>query len=292
MNQRIEVSPISTTGRWEADIRLQLTATGRGTRLLRNEHRGPLYVQKPFYPEGQECAHIYLLHPPGGLVSGDRLHVYVALDTEAQALLTTPGAGRVYRARDDASLQRQHISVQVADGAILEWLPLETILFPAARVHLNTEVHLQAGARCLLWDIISFGLPANKQSFDSGELDQRLRIYQSSRLVINERLLINDQTLPLLDANVGFRGAPVYALMLAGPFADDIDDAVMQQLRHCCTQINDADLAAISRCGDFLSIRFCGWSTERARRLLTQLWCHIRPLLTGRDACMPRIWAT
>ncbi|AJQ96681.1 urease accessory protein UreH [Gynuella sunshinyii YC6258] len=288
----MDVSPISANGHWEADIYLQLAATVRGTRLLRNEHRGPLYVQKPFYPEGHECAHVYLLHPPGGLVSGDRLNIEIDLAAGAQTLVTTPGAGRVYRARDDASLQRQSLTVQVADDAMLEWLPLETILFPAARVHLNTEVHLEAGGRCLLWDIISFGLPANQQPFDRGELDQRLRIYQGSKLVINERLLINEQSLPLLGTNVGFRGAPVYALMLAGPFAEDIHEDVMQQLRYHCTQIDDADLAAISRCGDFLSIRFCGWSAEQARRLLTRLWCDIRPLLTGRDACMPRIWAT
>lgn len=54
---------------WNAELALGLTLTQLGTVLKSCRHQGPLYVQKPFYPEGRELAHLYLLHPPGGMVS-------------------------------------------------------------------------------------------------------------------------------------------------------------------------------------------------------------------------------
>ena len=56
----------------------------RATRLARRAHRGPLVVQRPFFPEGPEVCHVYLLHPPGGLVGGDELTVDVRRRTRAR----------------------------------------------------------------------------------------------------------------------------------------------------------------------------------------------------------------
>ena len=85
--------------RWQAELALGFAATKRGVVLQHCRHQGPLYVQKPFYPEGRQLPHVYLLHPPGGLVSGDKLQINVAMARDTQALISTPGAGRVYRAR-------------------------------------------------------------------------------------------------------------------------------------------------------------------------------------------------
>jgi len=111
---------------WHARLELTLERNAMGTRLSRCRHNGPLYVQKPFYPEGREHAHLYLLHPPGGIVSGDFLDIDVTIKENAAALITTPGAARIYRARDEQPLQRQRISLRAANHATLEWFPLET----------------------------------------------------------------------------------------------------------------------------------------------------------------------
>ena len=105
MNNRVVIKSDQesqySAGRWQAELSLGLAKTARGTVLKTCSHRGPLYVQKAFYPEGRELAHLYLLHPPGGMVSGDDLQINVNMAEGAQALITTPGAGRVYRARPD-----------------------------------------------------------------------------------------------------------------------------------------------------------------------------------------------
>ena len=56
---------------WSAELELGFAVVAGRTALVHNRHVGPLTVQRPFYPEG-ELAHVYLLHPPGGIVAGDR----------------------------------------------------------------------------------------------------------------------------------------------------------------------------------------------------------------------------
>ena len=58
---------------WRARLSLVLSADDGRTRLARRVHDGPLYVQKTFRPAGDEALHVYIVHPPGGLVGGDDL---------------------------------------------------------------------------------------------------------------------------------------------------------------------------------------------------------------------------
>ncbi|MDG1938765.1 MAG: urease accessory protein UreD, partial [Pseudomonadales bacterium] len=87
--QKIQ-SPLPDADTWNADIAIQLSHSKNGTRLSQCHHRGPLYIQKPFYPEGPDHAHVYLLHPPAGIVSGDTLTMTVDVEPKAAALVTTP----------------------------------------------------------------------------------------------------------------------------------------------------------------------------------------------------------
>ena len=116
---------------WSAHLQLQFARRGEATRAVQRRHRGPLRVQRMLYPEGPACCHALLLHPPGGLAGGDALHIEVTVEQGAHALLTTPGAAKWYRCNRRAA--RQEIQLRVADGACLEWLPQEAILFDGAR---------------------------------------------------------------------------------------------------------------------------------------------------------------
>ena len=81
---------------WIAKLELNFSVSRSKTFLSKRKHIGPLTVQQPFYPEEGLC-HLYLLHPPGGVVGGDQLSIVVKTDSDSGALITTPGATKIYR---------------------------------------------------------------------------------------------------------------------------------------------------------------------------------------------------
>ena len=164
--------------RWAAAIELGFERRdGNITRLTRARHQGPLRVQRPFYPEGKAgCCHVYLLHPPGGLVSGDALNIEARLDSGAHALLTTPAAAKLYKADSHGVAWAQHTSLSVADGAILEWLPQETLAFDGSRGEQTTSINLAGNAKCIGWEILALGRPASDLPFVTGKLEQRFEL--------------------------------------------------------------------------------------------------------------------
>ena len=56
---------------WHAHLQLDYTLEA-GRCVLRHRHSGPLRILQSLYPEGDAVCHNVLVHPPGGLVGGDR----------------------------------------------------------------------------------------------------------------------------------------------------------------------------------------------------------------------------
>ncbi|MEM1110493.1 MAG: urease accessory protein UreD [Pseudomonadota bacterium] len=291
MNQA-QAEAASSATHWRADLHLGFAHRRDSTRLVVSEHRGPLYVQRPFYPEGPDCAHTYILHPPGGLVSGDELCIRVELGENTKALLTTPGAGRAYRARDNQTQQVQQVRLTAASGAQLEWFPLETIAFPGADVALHTEIDLAADARLAAWEVSCFGLPAVDARFDQGRFEQGYRVSIDGRPVFVDRFAIGDHNRHLIDARAALQGQPVYGFFLMGPFAETNDDTLVDSLRAIASHSGYQRHSALTRVGNFYLGRYLGPSAEQARRCFQGWWRELRPLLLDRPAKSPRIWLT
>lgn len=174
---------------WQASLDLHCAPLAGRTRLVEKRQRGPLTVQRAFHPEGAPC-HLYLVHPPGGVVGGDGLEIGVSVATDGHALLTTPGATKCYRTAGDVA--RIHQRLNVESGAVLEWLPQETIFFPGARVEQRTEIALHGDARFFGWELLSLGRPVIEESFKPGWLDSRLRVSRNGRYLLDECLRVGD----------------------------------------------------------------------------------------------------
>ncbi|MBY6190230.1 urease accessory protein UreD [Microbulbifer agarilyticus] len=285
-------SASSSAGRWLAGLELVFEHDTRGCRLAKNHHRGPLYVQKPFFPEGRDLAHIYLLHPPGGLVSGDQLDIRITVAEYARALVTTTGAGRVYRARGDGLLQRQNTLLQIAAGASLEWLPLENIAYPGANGSMHTRVNLEPGALFAGWEVTSLGLPARGESFHKSRLHQRLEIFLDGVPLLLDSLRLGDPAVDMLRSKAGLSNFPVNGMMVMGPFAESVCDDAMAECRQILARGNTHCLGGVTLVANMLVVRVLGRCAFEVRELLSQTWCYLRPQLLGRSACAPRIWRT
>ena len=287
----IDSDSFKKSNSWQAYLQLELTKNDGGTRLTRNRHQGPLYVQKPFYPEGEDCAHVYLLHPPGGLVSGDRLELAIKVAEGANTLVTTPGAARLYKARPDLSLQQQQTHLQLQQNSVLEWFPMEVIVYPGASAQMQTSIDLGADSRFMGWEINCFGLPASNESFSTGSFYQTYRIEQSGLPVFIDKIQFNAENQRFYTGAAGLQSQPVSGFFIAGPFLGStvtLIAALRQEIEFIGLKAN----LAVSQIKDFLIIRYLGMSAFGCRQGFVNLWKLLRPALIGRQACEPRIWLT
>ncbi|MCM0613052.1 urease accessory protein UreD [Marinobacter sediminum] len=277
--------------RWAASISLGFDARPDGdktaTRMTHVRHQGPLRVQRPFYPEGRNgCCHVYLLHPPGGLVSGDALSIDARVGEGAHTLLTTPAAAKLYKADSHGVAWGQHTRLQVASGGTLEYLPQETLAFDGSRGEQSTTIELETGARCIGWEILALGRPASKLPFVSGHLEQRFRLLMDGRPLWLERQPM-DPNHPRFKGHWGQGGATVQATLWVVGLEDEA--AAIEELRET---LPASHRWAVTRRRGVVLLRYLGQERNEAWALCQQAWELIRPRLTGQPASVPRIWLT
>jgi urease accessory protein len=279
---------------WQAHLQLELTHGLRGTVLKRCRHKGPLYVQKPFYPEGKDTAHIYLLHPPGGLVSGDNLTIDIDVTDKASTVMTTPGAARLYRARESDSVQRQQINLHIKQDASLEWFPMETIVYNGAEAELTTTIDLAENSTYMGWEITCLGLPASDKPMESGYFQQRYKITRNGLPLFIDRLHFAPESPQLFTGKAGMQSRTSSGFFIAGEFTHTSEerDVLFEQIRDMLEQKNLSDLVAVTSLGSFIVSRYLGDSANQARDAFTLIWEILRPVLLNKKACHPRIWLT
>ena len=263
---------------WEASLELGFERRADRTVLAQRRQRGPLAVQRTFHPEGDTC-HLYLLHPPGGVAGGDRLVIDTRLQPGAGALVTTPGATKFYNSIGPKAAQLQRFSI---DEGCLEWLPQENIFFPDAAVDLGTEIDLRGNARYIGWEIHCLGRPVINEHFGAGRLLFTTSLRRDGKPLLLERLAVDGAS---LSGTATLRDQPVIATLVA----TGADKAVLENARKIA---GVETYNGVTLLGDVRVCRYLGDSTEQARKLFVAIWKQIRPGLIGKEAVLPRIWAT
>jgi len=320
VGDRAECADDASSG-WRAALRLRLEPGPGRTRVRRLSGFGPLYLQKPFFPEGTP-AHLYLLHPPGGFVGGDRLEIDLQVATGAAGLVTTPSASKFYRSVGPRVELTQRLTV--ASGAELEWLPQESLFFSGSQARIETEVRVAPSGRFIGWEIGTLGRPASGDHFDAGEVTSRLTVLRVEPVADDASgdagapdgaaprsathasatgvdpagrglpLLIEQNRWragdALLSAPWGMAGRSVTGLFVALPADRDVLERVRQGL--AALQPAPEVIGGVTLLHDLLVARVLAFHNEIARGWLEQVWRLARPLVLGRPPCTPRVWHT
>ena len=247
------------------------------TELVDRQQQGPLTIQRPFYPEGKPC-HIYLLHPPGGIVGGDKLELDIFLDHDSHLLMTMPGASKFYRSHSNIAQLKQKFTL--AQNSIMEWLPQENIFFNGANANLTTEFNLTLNSRLLGWETLCFGRPVMHEKFVQGNIKSRLTINLPDELGLDEHLKI-------IEGNSAPIGNYTYSATL---FAYPINLTILQQVQKRFE--NSRVPIGATALGQLLTVRMLANDNQICQQYLHQLWALLRPLIINSPACPPRIWAT
>jgi len=274
----------ATGAGWSATLALGFEARGGATVLARRRHAGPLVVQKPLYPEGPQVCHAILIHPPAGICGGDTLDVRVEADARSHAFLTTPGAGKWYRSV--AGVARQRVAIAAHEGAVVEWMPQEAIVYSGAQARMTLDVALAADATFVGMEIVCLGRTASQERFDRGALAMSTRIARGDAPVWIERGAIAGGD-PLLDSPVGLAGQPVFGTLLVA--SEALDAPLLARCREVFPREGRGGLTWLP---GLLVARYLGPACEPARAWLAAIWSIARPQVARRPPSMPRIWNT
>lgn len=268
---------------WKAELTLVFRRTGARSTLAERRHEGPLVVQKPLYPEGPGVCHTVLVHAPGGIAGGDALTVNLSLEADARALITTPAATKWYKA--DGRVARQTGHFRVATGAVLEWLPLEAIVFDEADAVIESRVMLEDGGNFAGWEITCLGRRASGEVFRQGGLRQGMEISRAGRLIWNDRIALSGGD-RMLTSPAGMGGHHVAgAMAVAGPGTLPAD-----LLESCRTLVPLSGEGRITALPEVVSARYLGPSAENAKIYFESIRQVLRPWYAALHAHRPRIW--
>jgi urease accessory protein len=268
---------------WKAELSLVFRRLGARSVLAERRHEGPLVIQKPLYPEGPGVCHAVLIHAPGGIAGGDALTVNLSLEQDARVLITTPAATKWYKA--DGRAARQTGRFQVAMGAVLEWLPLEAIVFDQADARIESRVVLAEGAVFAGWEITCLGRRASGEVFRHGGLIQAMEISRDGRLIWNDRMALSGGD-RMLTSPVGLGGHHVTgAMVVAGPRPLPAD-----MLASCRELVPLDGQGGITALPEIVSARYLGGSAENAKIYFESVRRVLRPWYAALNAHRPRIW--
>lgn len=274
--------------RWPARLTLSAARDGSGATRLHARHDGPLRLLKTLYPESDRIAHAVLVHPPGGLVGGDRLDVQIDVQAGAHLLVTTPAATRFYRSNAGEAAQVVH--AKVGEGARLEWLPQETLAYPGCIARNEVKLSLAQGASLFATEVLGLGLPAAGQHFDAGKLLQHLEI--TGQWLDRGWLDATDKA--LLDGPGGLAGHRVLGTLAYAQTRVLADAETL--LADSRALLADVPLSGITHLagprGAVLLTRVVGDEVETVTLALRRVRALWRERVWGLSSSDPRIWAT
>jgi urease accessory protein len=220
-----------------------------------------------------------LVNVAGGLAGGDRAEVALALGAGAAFCATTPSAEKIYRSLGAAT--EVDVSVTLADDALCEWLPQESILFDGARLDRRISVSLGSSARLLAAEMLVLGRAAHGERLRTGALLDRWRVRREGQLVWADALRLDDPATGLAGRfTLGGAGA-VATLLLAAP------DAAARRERARELAGGSASLVAPG----LLVARFLG-EAGAVRVSLAQAVRLLRAEAFGHPPRTPRLWRT
>ncbi len=209
-------------------------------RITRRRHVGPSCVQRAFYPEGEDVAHVYVLHPPGGLVGGDRLELDVSVSERGFALSRPPAAQKLYRSggANQPAAREAHGPLR----GVSRMAARRKHRVPGRRRGARDRSRRSAGGGAFAgWDIGCLGRPAAGEAFENGRLRSAFRLSRGGLPLLVERFELRG----------GLRCSPSPGDCRGSPFSatstsSRATSATSARSRRCCGSASRRDRASVS----------------------------------------------
>jgi urease accessory protein len=244
------------------------------------------------FPGEAGAALVHLNNVSGGVVAGDRLSLSVSVGPGSVAQVTTTGATRLYRHRMDSQESEARINLNVAEGALLEYLPDAVIPFAGSRHRQSTSITLADGATMMWWDILAPGRQAMGETFAYERLRIRTDVRSPSRPLLLENFVLEPAIRPVTSlARLGgyTHRANFYAFKVGLPSQSWRD--LEGNLNEICSDRSRPGAiiwGATTLVADGVAVQGLSVSGRELPSTLTACWRLARRFLTGTDAVPPR----
>ncbi|MEO1155014.1 MAG: urease accessory protein UreD [Pseudomonadota bacterium] len=265
-------TPSMQRTRGDAGVSLGVRDGQTVLRGLRQAGSAKAFLPRVDSPEPE----VVFLNTAGGLTGGDKLSYSVSVSEGACATAATQTAERAYRAADDVA--QMNVTLDVAAGAELHWLPQETILFDGSALKRETTVDLAADARFLMVETVVLGRAAMGEDVTKLNFTDRRIVRRAGVPVMVEPLRFDDATLNR-NGPAALSGARAFTTIAL--FADDAEDA----LGPVRAVLQGAEIpVAASAWDNKLVVRAMAPDAYPLRGLVARI------LTTLRGAPVPRVW--
>ncbi len=203
-------------------IAFTVAAGPGGTRRGRVHEAGSLRAR---FPNGNgQALDAVIVNIAGGMAGGDRFDIGIKVGAAAKLNVTTAAAEKIYRSLGPDS--EIDVQLEAGPGAMLTWLPQETILFDEARLRRNIDVRLAPDAGLLLAEAGVFGRSAMGETVRSGCFVDRWRVRVGGALVFAESIRLDGAIAQRLAERAVASGSVAMANVLKIPGGEDSVAAV------------------------------------------------------------------
>jgi urease accessory protein len=252
---------------------------GGVTRLFQ---QAPLRLLFPD-PSAGEPIQAALVTTSGGLAGGDHMELDARAEDGAKGVIVVGAAEKLYRSTGPDTLVR--ISLAAGDGAWLEVLPQETIIFDGARLRRSTGLDIGGTGRILAGEMLVLGRTARGERLTRGLVRDSWEVRRDGRLVWADALHLDGDLPAKLGGPAGFGGAVASAtLVLAGGDPGPLLD----HLRG--VQEGYGGRAGATMVNGLLLARWLDEDAARLRRNFGAAWAALRYLAAGLPPKLPRLW--
>jgi len=255
-------------------VAFETVRSGKTSRRGMVHEAGSLRVRFPA-PETNALAAV-LVNTAGGVAGGDRFSVAIDAGADTAVTLTTAAAEKIYRSH--GSVATIDVSLRLAAGAHVSWLPQETILFDRAMLSRRIDIELEEGASLLLAEIVVFGRAAMAETMREGSYRDCWRLKCAGRLVFAETLQLEGDIAGKLAHPAMGGGSSAVATILIAPARAETADRIRAASACFSSEVG------VSAWNGFAVVRFCAKDAAALRS-------DVMRVLSQVDAkALPRLW--
>lgn len=251
----------------------------------------PLRVVRAFQ-QSNGAALVHLHNVSGGVLAGDRLSLQIDVGPGAIAQVTSTGATRLHRHRAGAPDSEQHVTINIAEGGLLEHLPDAVIPFAGSRYTQRTSVSLANQATFFWWETLAPGRQASGEEFLFERIRLETALQSCARPLLLENFLLEPAARPLRSsARMGkyTHTASFVACQVGLPPTKlrELEQA-LSELAGACTLPGVTIWGASALASDGVVVRGLSATARDLPATLARFWNVARIFLTGEEAVPPR----